>query len=933
MGGWIERRIGFIFQRHYAVLTNEITTNTYVSRREKERNTKLDEKLYEYLKRRMVGKPLNELQRKYLNDKKRDFAPMFLNQLRPQMILYKKAIQVEELPLPKYPEIAFIGRSNCGKSTLINELSGRTNKAKVSKMPGCTQVLHFYKIGKPCVLCIVDLPGYGFAHCKEELRMQWNEFTLFYLKNRRNLKKVFVLIDCRVGLKNSDRELLFFFDRYNVPYQIILSKCDLMNTKDLAIRMQILKEELQIFKNIKGPVIPLSSLKKQNLDELRNEIAKYQLNKQIVKQNILMKVNDLIEQKRLKKLKQSKGGIKADNKSVEVLKEMGGTSTISNQTVRDILLKDETIEDALNRWKNPNKTIPVLMSNGNFNMYMHPHVQRLIKKLEQNFIKECIKEYNPMDLEVIDKIIEQEEQEEYEETDGKNEQTKIEKYNRFNWEEDMQINSFQLSPNYKADNLENKKEWEKENGYTGKKEEKEGKEGKGRKRRNKVDKNSITDKNSFTDKSISSLTEDIPLHECYFSKDYINNNNVDNIDNLNNVNNVENAETGDINYKNEIGDNNNREITKKKEKTYNDYFPVIDENTIEKELLQKSVEEFKGTMKNNQHLFYSENVQMGNLFNTENELIKEVYSHEKNLIGSERKNGYSKMKGDVILLDEEDTYTKKDYLSGLKKPLSKLYSKSLYKFEFNLADKNTHTIYEQSKMDAYKVFQKNQLANLCEEKTLDMLRNEKKEDVSKMGFSEKAMFEKEISEKEISEKEISEKEICKKQKEKTETIPNSSFRYQYIGLKSRKHRIKGTKKLKLFGKKKNKEIINVPKDLASDYFHLPESNYIDKKKSNWNYINNKYTKWLKKIKKKNISKEITTPVKKKDIMIRYVEKEKHKYIKEQNKLLRQKQKLGMITKPPKTTKIRKKSSRNYTISNEQKMFDRDAFFKYRDVQK
>lgn len=906
MGCWTQRRIGFILQRHYAVLTNEITTNKYVSRREKERNTKLDEKLYEYLKRRMVGKPLNELQRKYLNDKKRDFAPMFLNQLRPQMILYKKAIQVEELPLPKYPEIAFIGRSNCGKSTLINELSGRTNKAKVSKMPGCTQVLHFYKIGKPCVLCIVDLPGYGFAHCKEELRMQWNEFTLFYLKNRTNLKKVFVLIDCRVGLKNSDRELLFFFDKYNVPYQIILSKCDLMNTKDLARKMQVLKEELQMFKNIKGPVIPLSSLKKQNLDELRNEIAKYQLNKQIVKQNILMKVNDLIEQKRLKKLKQSKGGIKADNKTVEALKETGGASTISNQTVRDILLKDETIEDALNRWKNPNKTIPTLISNSNFNMYMNPHVQRLIKKLEQNFIKECIEEYNPMDLEVIDNIIEQEEQEE------QDEEKKIEKHNQLNWEEGLHINSVQLSPNHKADNLENKKECEKESGNT------KGKEGKGRKERRERRK---VDKSSVTYNSINSLAEDIPLHGCYFNKEYINNNNVDD------------ANTRVINYKNEIGDNNNREITKKEEKKYNDCFPIVDEKTIEKELLQKSVEQLKGTVENNQHLFYSENVQMGNLFNTENEIIKEVYSHEKNVNGSERKNGYSKMKGGVLLLNEEDTYTKKDYLSGLKRPLSKFYNNSLYNFEFNLADKNTYTIYEQSKVDAYKIFKKNQLADLCEDNTLSALKNEKKEDTSEMGLSEKEMPEKEISRKEISEKDISEKEICKKQKEKTEIIPNNSFQYQYIGLKSRKHRVRGTKKLKLFGKKKNKEIINVPKDLASDYFQLPESNYINKKKSNWNYINNKYTKWLKKIKRKNISEEITTPVKKKDVMIRYVEKEKHKYIKEQNKLLRQKKKLGMITKPPKNTKIRKKSSRNYTISNEQKIFDRDAFFKYRDVQK
>ncbi|CDJ48551.1 GTP-binding conserved hypothetical domain-containing protein, putative [Eimeria brunetti] len=168
-------------------------------------------------------------------------CPFFLQQLKPRLRLWKKALTAEELPPPLYPEVAFAGRSNAGKSTLLNELCGRSGTAAVSRRPGSTQELFFFKAGSPCCLCLVDLPGYGYAEADAAKRLQWTEMSLYYLKARPNLKRVFLLVDARWGLKASDVCLLSFFERHRVPFQLVLTKADLPEQKSLIKILQIVR--------------------------------------------------------------------------------------------------------------------------------------------------------------------------------------------------------------------------------------------------------------------------------------------------------------------------------------------------------------------------------------------------------------------------------------------------------------------------------------------------------------------------------------------------------------------------------------------------------------------------------------------------------------------------------------------------------------------
>eukprot|EP00438_Fugacium_kawagutii_P000032 Skav208218 [mRNA] locus=scaffold3686:49511:49888:- [translate_table: standard] len=123
------------------------------------------------------------------------------------MKLWAAALHESQLPLARLPEVAVCGRSNSGKSTLINYLCGQYC-ANMRRAPGSTMELYFWKVGRPAQLCLVDLPGYGFAEAPDEKRLQWTEFTLWYIRARKNLKRVLLLIDGRQGLKPSDRETL-----------------------------------------------------------------------------------------------------------------------------------------------------------------------------------------------------------------------------------------------------------------------------------------------------------------------------------------------------------------------------------------------------------------------------------------------------------------------------------------------------------------------------------------------------------------------------------------------------------------------------------------------------------------------------------------------------------------------------------------------------
>ena len=131
------------------------------------------------------------------------------------------------LPDPLLPEIAFIGRSNVGKSSLINALTGKNHLARVSAKPGKTQALNIFKLGtEDGNFRLVDMPGYGFAFAKDKAVQQWQGLSAEYFRTRKTLKLVLVLIDAKVGLKESDLQMIAFLESVKVKYTIVSTEPD-----------------------------------------------------------------------------------------------------------------------------------------------------------------------------------------------------------------------------------------------------------------------------------------------------------------------------------------------------------------------------------------------------------------------------------------------------------------------------------------------------------------------------------------------------------------------------------------------------------------------------------------------------------------------------------------------------------------------------------
>jgi GTP-binding protein len=138
------------------------------------------------------------------------------------------------LPDPGVPEIAFCGRSNVGKSSLLNALTGRKAIARTSVTPGRTQELNFFEVGDPTVLRLVDMPGYGFAKAPPKLVEQWRRLVRDYLRGRRVLKRALVLVDSRHGAKPIDAEMMAMLDEAAVGFRIVLTKADKVRRNELA---------------------------------------------------------------------------------------------------------------------------------------------------------------------------------------------------------------------------------------------------------------------------------------------------------------------------------------------------------------------------------------------------------------------------------------------------------------------------------------------------------------------------------------------------------------------------------------------------------------------------------------------------------------------------------------------------------------------------
>lgn len=178
---------------------------------------------------------------------------------------------LEQLPLSELNEVAFAGRSNVGKSSLINALTGQNGLAKASNTPGRTQQLNYFNLNNQ--IHLVDLPGYGFAQAPENVVKKWQKLIFAYLQGRVNLKRVFMLIDSRHGVKKVDEEIMEMLDKAGVTYQIVLTKTD--KVSQAALQKVIEETQKVIAKHGAAHVRILATSSEKNLgiEQVRAEIA------------------------------------------------------------------------------------------------------------------------------------------------------------------------------------------------------------------------------------------------------------------------------------------------------------------------------------------------------------------------------------------------------------------------------------------------------------------------------------------------------------------------------------------------------------------------------------------------------------------------------------------------------------------------------------
>ncbi len=169
------------------------------------------------------------------------------------------------------PEVAFIGRSNVGKSSLINAVTGVDGLAKVSKTPGRTQQINFFSLNRHAILA--DLPGYGFASVSKKMRKQWDGLILDYLTGRQQLRRAFLLIDSRRGIMSTDDQVMKILDDAAVSYQIILTKIDEIKDEDSIVAK--VKENVAKYIAVHPDILITSSAKNIGIKDIQKTIMDF----------------------------------------------------------------------------------------------------------------------------------------------------------------------------------------------------------------------------------------------------------------------------------------------------------------------------------------------------------------------------------------------------------------------------------------------------------------------------------------------------------------------------------------------------------------------------------------------------------------------------------------------------------------------------------